>query len=154
MKTFADARNEFVSGLTQYDTISVLSLSSNFMEKVRTGRLEDALDSLFMIRNNQLEPLDELKYKSLLNRFTRFPVISYKYENLAFMTQGINDVKYTFQFSQDTLSSPKMMVLMFNPVKIEKKWYLSIKDEWQESTDLKYKLDPNSPAPAVVTLGN
>ena len=44
------------------------------------------------------------------------------------------------------------MKLVFNPVKIDGRWYLTLKDGFQPSADLSKGINPNSPAPKALRL--
>ena len=87
-------------------------------------------------------------------RFTRFPVVDYAFEYLAFATQGNNDMKYTTYSrlrAADERPS-KGVSLMFNPVRIDGQWYLAIKTAGQGSKEIKTLAGDRAFAPAEVTF--
>lgn len=152
-KTYEEASHEFISSLTHMDTVAVLKLSTDVMELLKNDKIDEALDSLYMIKDSQLYKLDSNKKQSLRNRFKMFPVLDYKYENLSFTSQGINDIKYTIRFHIDSITNnSKSMVLMFNPVKVEGNWYITVKEKGQLSNDTDEQIHPQSFAPKEITL--
>lgn len=152
-KTYEEASHEFISSLTHTDTVAVLKLSTDIMELLKNNKIDEALDSLYMIKDSQLYKLDSNKKQSLRNRFKIFPVLNYKYENLSFASQGMNDIKYTIQFRIDSVTNDsKSMVLMFNPVKVEGNWYITVKEKGQLSNDMDQQIHPQSFAPVEITI--
>lgn len=152
-KTFQEASGEFISSLTQNDTTIVLELGTNIMELLKKNKIDEALDLLYMIKDYQLYRLDSDKKESLKNRFKMFPVLDYKYENISFISQGMNDIKYTVTFLPESVNNnSKTIVLMFNPVKVNGNWYFTVKEKGQLSSDTEEKIHPQSFAPKEITL--
>ena len=71
------------------------------------------------------------------NTFTVFPVLNYRMVYFNFSTEGRNDVKYEIEFfekADSTDQAPNTIGLMFNPVKVDDQWYLTMKEADQEFT--------------------
>ena len=152
-KTFEEASYEFVSNLTYDDTTTVLKLGTEIMELLKKNKVDNALDLLYMVKDHQLYRLDTNKRESLKNRFNMFPVLDYKYENMSFASQGMNDVKYTVTFlTECAKNTSRNIVLMFNPIKIDGNWYFTVKEKGQLSSDTEEKVHPQSFAPKEITL--
>lgn len=133
--TYADAERQFLSSITEEDTLQVISMGSAFMDNLKSGQLDSALSVLCMIDNYVLYKLGDESIERLRSRFTAMPVVDYCLARFSFSTQASNDLVYRYSFSGPVSSAPGMKIVL-NPVKIEGKWYLAIKDGYQYSDDL------------------
>lgn len=155
MKMQKNAETEFLSELSQVDSSLVAALAGQFMENMKAGSIEAALDLLYVLNDDVLyKPSDEY-LTQLRSRFTHFPVVSYKLERISFSTKGNNDLSFVYAFAEaaEGEQAPTMK-LMFNPVMIDGNWYLTLKDGNQSSKDLPKdkQVHPNAPAPADPVL--
>lgn len=151
-KTQIDAEKEFVSSISNVDSLAVVTLSDRFMSLLKDGKISEAVDMIYVLHDNVLYQKNDSFSNDLIRRFTMFPVVSYKLNYFSFSTAGNNDVSYTYSFTEDEASSK--MKLMFNPVKIDDVWYLTMKDGSQSSKDLPKdkQINDMAPAPAEVRI--
>lgn len=153
-KTQLDAEKEFVSSISNADSLAVVSLSEKFMSLLKDGSIAEAVDMIYVLHDNVLYQKNDSFTNELIQRFTMFPVVSYSLNYFSFSTAGNNDISYTYSFTGDEASSK--MKLMFNPVKIDDVWYLTMKDGSQSSRDLPKdkQINDMAPAPAEVRINN
>lgn len=154
-KTQKDAEAEFVSGLSQSDSTSVLDLTEKFMQSLQAGKIEDAVDMIYVLYQNVLYAKSESFTTELYQRFAVFPVKSFKRDYYSFSTEGNNDVCYTYEFaSHDKNGNAREIKLMFNPVCVDGKWYLTLKEPNQSSKNLlpSKQIHELAPAPEKITL--
>lgn len=149
-KTQLDAEKEFVSSISNADSLAVVTLSDRFMNLLKEGKVNEAVDMIYVLHDNILYQKNDSFSKDLIQRFTMFPVVSYKLNYFSFSTAGNNDVSYTYSFTDDESSSK--MKLMFNPVKIDDVWYLTMKDGSQSSKELPKDKQVHDMAPAPADL--
>lgn len=104
------------------------------MDKLKSGQIEEALGMLYMSgEGNALQPLSDEMKKNLKRRFTFFPVKSYVLEYFLFSDENTNDVKYAVKFTEgEKGNASDITAFMFNPVRKEGKWYLTVKQGTQE----------------------
>lgn len=153
MRTYGDAEKEFVGTLTKEDSITVLGQARICMDSLKAGNIESALNMLYVIRSNQVIPLEGQYREELKTHFRHFPVMAYRLEYLGFSTQGCNDLKYKIEFAEkDENGRVPTMAFTFNPVKVDGKWYLCIKGKEQSGKKLLHPREMNSPAPGEVEL--
>lgn len=154
VKSWGEAKTEFISTLTASDTTNVKQMALKCMDLLKADSIDQALDMLYTVQENKLRKLTEEEKGQLSKRFKIFPVIDYKFESLTFSTQGNSDVKFTSYFakSENVQNSLKTIKLMFNPIKIENQWYLSMKNIGQSSQDIVNHPTDNSVAPAEITF--
>lgn len=124
---------EFKKELTAEDTTRMLEISNMCMESLKAGHIDQALSQLYMYDDSTetVKPLTAQKRKELQEVFKLFPVLKYSMNYFSFNTKGVNDVKYTIEFFEKTDSSdtaPNTIGFMFNPVKVDGQWYLTVKD--------------------------
>lgn len=135
-KPATESAEEFKSGLTATDTTDVISLCDACMQTLKSGNIDEALEMIQMVDSNlNVLPLDEANIKRLRKTFKFFPVINYRLDKIAFNTSGLNDVKYQIEFFEKTDSldtTPNTIGFMFNPVKVDGKWVLTVKQASQE----------------------
>lgn len=134
-KPAAESAEEFKSGLSATDTTDVISLCDACMQTLKAGNIDEALEMIQMVDSNlNVLPLDEANVKRLRKTFKFFPVINYRLDKIAFNTSGLNDVKYIIEFTEavESDSAPNTIGFMFNPVKVDGKWVLTVKQASQE----------------------
>lgn len=123
--------------LTAEDTAQILSLSRSCMDTLKAGNVDAALKMLYAMRDGKAVSLPAEKEKQLRKNFKYFPVINYKLDYYSFSNIDNNDVKFQIEFFKHTDPSdntPNTIGFMFNPVKIDGTWYLTVKEATQETT--------------------
>lgn len=145
--TYEELEAQFISTLTEKDTIAVLQTADSLMSGLKNGDIETSLGRLYMVENNKLVPLSEQKIKELCIRFKRFPVVDYKLIHCVFSIPSLNDLKYAIEFSEkDKNGKAPTMPFVLNPVKMNNgNWYLCIKGEEQRSKDMLSPIHPKTP---------
>ena len=148
-KTQKDAEAEFVSSLSSSEKDAVLALSNEFMDKLQAGRVDEAVDMIYVLYNDVLYKKSASYTATLISRFKMFPVLSYELVYNAFSTEGNNDVSYQYVFAYGTGGNPDETIkLMLNPVYVDGQWYLTMKDAGQSSKDLPLDKQIHELAPA------
>lgn len=131
-----DERAAFRSQLTAEDTAQMLALCDQCMEKLKAGRVDEALASLHLYDDSAhtVLPLSPEKERELRRTFRLFPVVSYTRIYFTFTTEGLNDVKYNIEFFEKEAGdpTPNSIGFMFNPVKVDGQWYLTVKEADQD----------------------
>lgn len=123
---------QFRSTLTKEDSTTMLKLCDEAMELLKNKKYDQVLSNLYEYTDstNEVKPLSENTAKRYLNKFRFFPVIEYHRTYYSFQLEGCNDVKYKVQWATaeqaGTKEAPET-AYMFNPVKIDGKWYLCVK---------------------------
>lgn len=122
---------EFQSGLTSEDSTTMLKMCNDCMELLKEGKVEDALNSMYEYDDSTLTatPISEELRARLRHQFEIFPVLDYRLDYFSFQLQGCNDVKYMITFAEGATEETGAYEtgFMFNPVKIEDNWFLSVK---------------------------
>lgn len=153
MKTYGDVEKEFIATLTKEDSIKVLNQARICMESLKAGNIEAALGMLYVVKGNQVLPLGGKDLKETREHFQHFPVVDYNLDYFTFSTQGCNDLKYRIKFTEkDKKGNVPAIAFMFNPVKIDNRWYLCIKGKDQFSKEILNPREKKSPAPSEIKL--
>ena len=148
-KTQKDAEAEFVASLTQADKDAALALGAEFMDKMQSGRIDEALDMIYVLYNDVLYKKSSSYTAELVARFNAFPVHSYELDHYSFSTEGNNDLSYKYIFAPSVGSvGGETMKLMLNPVYVDGRWYLTFKEAGQSSRDLPVEKQIHELAPA------
>lgn len=132
---------EFKSQLTAEDTTNMLAICDSCMRALKQGQTDKAIGMLHLYDDStqQLLPLTDEKVKELENTFRLFPVLDYTLDYFSFNKEGVNDVKYNIKIfeQQPGDNTPNTIGFMFNPVRVEGTWYLTVKAPDQEVDSLK-----------------
>lgn len=131
-QTKEDKIKEFQSSLTAADTTAMLEIADNCMELLKAGKTDEAIGMLneYDDSTNTVLPLSTETAKRYKKLYSMFPVFEYSRVYFSFQLEGLNDVKYNVQFAKDDETAQTSF--MFNPVKVEDKWYLTVKRADQE----------------------
>lgn len=124
--TLSQAESIFQQGLTSKDTAEVLSLATDFMEKLKSGETDSALRMIRIVAESGLDTLNDNQLESYRKRFGLYPVKDYKLDYYSFSLEHNNDVKFMYEFTGSEKKA--FMGLMLNPVKAGDVWILTMKD--------------------------
>jgi len=152
-RTYEMAEQEFRQSLTFHDTLSVLVLGQNFMDALKTGGIEYELQNLSVLDGNTLYKISNESLKELNARFGGLTISDYALSGYNFSTAGVNDLSYRYTLNGKVGSGPALKIV-FNPVKVDDVWYLTLKDGNMASTDItpREQIHPLSPAPEKIVL--
>jgi len=124
--------NEFQEGLNNQDTLEMLKICDDCMEQLKNGNLDAVVSSLFEYNDSMktVTPISDDAENRFRHQLQIFPVYEYKRVSYRFFEEGLNDVKYEVIFGKE--SNPEQngipkTFFMFNPVKVDGKWYLCVK---------------------------
>lgn len=148
-KTQKDAEAEFTSSLTEAEKKAVLDLADECMERLQSGRVDEAVDMIYVLYNDVLYRKSDSYTADLITRFNAIPVLSYERLYYSFSTEGNNDISYSYVFAPSRNGvGGETMKLMFNPVYVDGRWYLTLKDPGQSSKSLSADKQIHDLAPA------
>lgn len=136
------AQNEFVASLTKDDSTQMVKLCDDCMELLKQKDLEGALTMLreYDDSTNSIYPLTEETRARFQRIFTTFPVLDYQRIETTFMERGLNNVKYEIVFGEENEYGVPKTSMMFNPVKVDDQWYITMKraDQKVDNTEEEY----------------
>ncbi|MBQ8486592.1 MAG: hypothetical protein IJ533_02955 [Prevotella sp.] len=124
---------EFQLGLSAEDSTSIVKLGDECMTYLKNGKIDEALGMLCQYDDslNEIAPLSEEQLASYKKKFLMFPVREYQLAYFSFTEEGLNDLKYDVVFGPEAAGNPKTSY-MFNPVKVNGEWHLSVKTAMQD----------------------
>lgn len=136
-KSQFEQKEEFRESLNKQDTVQMLKLADDCMELLMHKNINGALDMLneYDDSTNSVTTLSEQTRANYLRIFNMFPVLKYQRVSYSFMLEGLNDVKYDVIFAEEEhpeINGVPKTSFMFNPVKIDGQWYLTVKRADQE----------------------
>lgn len=115
----------------------MLKLCDDVMEMLKNKKYDTVIANLYEYTDSthEVKPLDKKTAQHYYKMFHMFPVLEYHRTYFSFQLEGCNDVKYKVQWATaeqaGTKEAPET-AYMFNPVKIDGKWYLCIKTSADE----------------------
>ena len=133
-KTRIDMVEEFRSGLTNEDSLTVVRMCDNAMDMLMNKQYDEVLASLheYSDSTKEVKPLSSQTAEKYLRKFKMFPVMRYERKYFSFQLEGCNDVKYDVIFASGKdagINKPAVIGYMFNPVKLDGEWHLCVKTE-------------------------
>lgn len=111
------------------DTLTVLELASSCMDALKEGRIEAALEMMYVVRNDTLMPVSDEQKVDMTRQFKFFPVLDYTLESFSFSRHDGNEVKFRLKFVEESEADNRPAAytnLKFCPVKYNADWYLAI----------------------------
>ena len=131
-QSYVDKTKEFRDGLTEQDTAQMLKLADDCMELLKKKDVEGALSMLneYDDSTGSVQPLSEQTRAKYQRLFKMFPVYKFERSSYSFMLEGLNDVKYDIIFADEEhpeVNGVPKTSFMFNPVKVDGQWYLTVK---------------------------
>ena len=132
-----EAREEFRASLTENDTLEMLKMGEECMELLKKKNIEAAMTMLYEYDDStqSVQPLSDATRKRYEHMFKVFPVLDYMRTEYTFMLEGLNNLKYDIIFAEEEhpeINGIPKTSFMFNPVKVDDKWYLTVKRPDQE----------------------
>lgn len=132
-KTRMQQVQEFRNSISSIDTTQMLKLCNDCMDLLKAQKVDDALSMLYEYNDStkEVQPLTDKTRKQYERRFKVFPVLEYTMDYYSFQLEDVNDVKYriTFALEENPEQNGKAVTgLMFNPVKLDGVWYLTVKN--------------------------
>ena len=123
--------------VTEEDTASVSKLAVEFIETLKAKDLDSAIGMLYYLESPGdsvsgpvISPLSEEQAAEQRFVFERFPVLSYRIDNIVFNTETDCQVRYTFEFTEPEQEGGhgRHTSLFLQPMRIEGRWYLTVRD--------------------------
>lgn len=128
------AAEQFQAGLSNNDTLAMLELSDSCMNLLMKRDITAALSMLYEYDDSthSVMPLSDAKMSAYRQQFQMFPVNIYDLVGFSFYSDGVNDVRYEVTFGYDEQNNRMKTAFMFNPVKINDTWFLTVKKAEQD----------------------
>lgn len=126
-KTSSSPEKEFIEGLTQKDTADFIGLTKLCLDTIKAGKIDDALNFIYYVRNDTLMPLTLEMKERLKNHFNIFPVKDYQLVSFDINGFYTNTVKYSICFREEK-NAPHLIKFVFNPIWVDGSWYLTLKN--------------------------
>lgn len=131
-----DPRKSMTMERTARDTSELLRLSTEFLDLVKSHNVSAALDRIYEVKNNKVNPLSETRRKQLEKTLSAFPVEDYTIDEMVLYSDSDTEVRYTIEMFKNAPGDkrPNTIKCSLNPYRIGGNWYMTIADE---------KIEPN-----------
>lgn len=115
---------------TGQDTTEVMDLVNQYMALFANNDLEGASSLLYHVKNDSVHPYTAEERQDFKNHLSIFSVYDYKVNGIIFRSDKNNEVNVRIQIVPDgNISEGKGTTeFVFNPVKIDNHWYLTLMD--------------------------
>ena len=121
--------------ISRQDTDIVISLTKEYLEKVKSGDIDGALGMLYYLdKDKKVGPVPADLAKRQRESLKAFPVYGYKIDFLKFFRETDSEVKYSLVISNPEKSKqPAIISAMIRPMREDGKWYLTLADTQSEN---------------------
>ena len=128
--------NEFTTNLSDKDTLDMLKICDDCMELLKAGEIDAVVSNLYDYDDSlkTVTPISEDAARRFRRQIMIFPVHDYRRVSYKFFSEGLNDVKYEVIFAEQDkpeVNGEFKTYFMFNPVKVDGKWHLCVKQSDQ-----------------------
>lgn len=120
-----------ISTPTKEDTTRVFDMTKEFMEKLKNGNVESALDMLCTDKNDSAKTLTPDLRAKYLQQFKKFPVLDYEIETSDFRSRDYATATYRYRFMDNPTDDPNYPIHMRLTIEVEKirgKYYVLLHD--------------------------
>lgn len=120
--------------LSNNDTTTVWQMSSDFLDLLRAGNLDEAVSTLYMLDGEEVRPLPDDRKAECTAVLGLYPVYDYSIDELIFYKETDSEVKYTLVIQDpSTTSSPATMKGTIRPVRRGDMWYITLANSETET---------------------
>lgn len=125
--------NEMGENLSAADTTLAIKKANEVMDLLKHNDIAKALDKIYVIDSvGNPEKLSQESIEELTQRFEMFPVKKYKLQRFYFKAWNNNLIDYMTEFYEsDNPGAPNKIAVVFNPVRKDGEWYLTLKNTRQ-----------------------
>lgn len=115
---------------TQQDTIEVMNLVSQFVDRLENNDITGAVEFLNILKGDSIIPMESVQQRRQAMALNMVKGVKYDVSYLIFKSDKDNEVKMDIVlFDKDENDPrPNKTSFFFRPVKFEGKWYLTTKD--------------------------
>lgn len=117
--------------LSKEDTTTVWNLTTEFLENLKSEKIDEALDMLYyMDSGKKVVKLPEAMKERQKKVFQIFPVLSYNIDSIIFYSEKDSQVQYTIEFFKKAPgdNSPNTTSFFIKPMRVNGTWYLTMAD--------------------------
>ena len=115
------------------DTTTVVQMTTDFLEQVKQGNIEDAVSRLYVYENEQVRQLNEQERQDCSFLYSMFPVYDFKVDSFRFIKETDTNVHFHLIIEDPaTTASPRTRNGLIRPVRINGVWYLTLANSAHE----------------------
>jgi len=124
----SDPRTDFEMSRTAADSTTLLKLAKQYLDELKNGNVEGALDLLYEVKNHEAQPLSEARKNEIRKSVMAFPVNDYTIKSMLLYNDSETQVRYTITLFEKPQGDnrPNTVEATLNPVRIDSVWYLTV----------------------------
>lgn len=123
-----DSKTDTLKTFNKEDTTIVLSMTAEFLQRLKDKNYDAACDMLNKIDNDSVMPLPDKDRETVVNQQKTFPVLDYTLYSFRFLDEHKVEITYTIKFFEKNPDDPiqNTINMTFAPQRINKQWYLAL----------------------------
>lgn len=126
--------------LCAQDTIDIMKQVEDYVALFGKNKLEEASQKLYFVRNDSVFPLTKEKKEGFVKGLSTFHIYKSKVEHLIIRNELNNEVSVILQVIENGDIDKGVGITRFflNPVKVNNKWYITLRDKYAEGVARPY----------------
>lgn len=140
LKMHVDPRSDASMTRTEKDTAEILSMTKNYLELLKAGKTDNALNMLVEFKGDTVMPLSRERKKQIEASVKAFPVLSYDIDEIRMYSENDTEVRFHTEFfkKEETDKRPNTIQCVLNFRRISNVWYVSMQ---QRSIENNYRTE-------------
>lgn len=125
---YSDPRMDTDMQRSESDSMTILNLSSQYLNLLKTNEVDSAINMLYTVQNGALRPLNDEERQSIRRVNMSFPVLNYKIDQMTIFSENDTEVRYTIEFFEkpEGDTRPNTISGVLSPKKVSGDWFLTI----------------------------
>ena len=120
--------------LSSNDTATVKKLTTDFLELVKQGQVEAAVNQIYMLENDDVRPLPDDEKQKCLQVYGQFEIKDYAINKLTFFKETDSEVEFSLYLDAPSPDRKQRGFRnMIRPVRRNGVWYITLANGYQHS---------------------
>lgn len=124
--------------LNAADTAEVVSLTNQFLDRLRAEKFDEAVGMIFFLNGDSIEVLSNDRARGQKALLERCKGVRYDVDYFVFSEEKDNIVKYTVTMFEKDANDPRPNTTSFylKPIRRDGKWFLTMADSMSDTNQL------------------
>lgn len=116
------------------DSTAIMALAADYMTVFNIKDFETASNMLYTVHNDSIFPLTDIQRGGYIEAMKHLPIYGAAVKEMKLYSDRDNELRIAVQIAADGNLETEVGTINFvlNPVEVEGKWYLTLRDEYAE----------------------
>lgn len=136
VEEYSDPRMDSHMERTNNDSISILSLTKDYLTLLKEGKFEDALAMVYEVDSTGIQPIKDRKRAELMDLYKNFPVVDFEIISMNLYSEDDVEVRYDvklFELTPEQEGMPNTIKMAIAPRRVNGQWYITVPGKMMEN---------------------